>query len=46
MLHPDENDYLYFIADINGVRGEQGKVYYSTTYEEHRQLQEELGLVF
>ena len=46
VLHPDENDYLYFIADINGVRGEQGKVYYSTTYEEHRQLQEELGLVF
>ncbi len=46
VLHPDENDYLYFIADINGVRGKQGKVYYSTTYEEHRQLQEELGLVF
>lgn len=46
VLHPDESDYLYFIADINGVRGEAGKVYYSTTYEEHRKLQEELGLVF
>ena len=46
VLHPQESDYYYFIADINGVRGEAGKVYYSETYEQHQQLQEELQLVF
>ncbi|WP_075876353.1 endolytic transglycosylase MltG [Merdibacter massiliensis] len=46
VLHPETNDYYYFIADIHGVRGEAGKVYYSKTYAEHKQLQEELNLVF
>ena len=46
VLHPENNDYLFFIADINGVKGEAGKVYYSRTYEEHQKLQEELNLIF
>ncbi len=46
VLHPQESDYYYFIADINGVNGEAGKVYYSETYEEHQKLQEELDLIF
>ncbi len=41
VLNPDKNDYLYFLADING----DGKVYYSKTYEEHQEKMEELGLV-
>ncbi len=46
VLHPQTSDYYYFIADINGVKGETGKVYYSTTYEEHQKLQKELKLIF
>lgn len=46
VLHPQSSDYYYFIADVNGVKGEAGKVYYSKSYEEHLQLQEELELVF
>lgn len=30
-LHPQESDYLYFMADIYG----DGKVYYAKTLEEH-----------
>lgn len=31
VLHPSDNDYLYFMADIYG----DGKVYYAKTLEEH-----------
>ena len=31
-LNPAKNDYLYFVADING------KIYFSKTYEEHQNL--------
>ncbi len=41
VLEPDEHDYLYFLADING----DGTVYYSETLEEHEEKMEELGLV-
>lgn len=45
VLHPKANDYLYFIADINNVRGEgAGKVYYSKTFDEHLKRQQELQL--
>lgn len=45
VLNPKTHDYLYFIADINNVKGEgAGKVYYSKTLEEHSKLQDELGL--
>lgn len=44
-LHPKDNEYLYFIADINNVKKEgAGKVYYSRTFEEHSALQKELQL--
>ncbi len=33
-LHPQESDYLYFIADIYG----DGTVYYAKTFEEHSAL--------
>ena len=32
VLNPDNNDYLYFMADVYG----DGTVYYATTYEEHQ----------
>lgn len=31
VLHPAENDYLYFVSDIHG----DGSIHYATTYEEH-----------
>ncbi|MGN1275892.1 MAG: endolytic transglycosylase MltG [Floccifex sp.] len=39
-LHPEENDYFYFAADIHG----DGKVYYSKTFEEHQQICDQLNL--
>lgn len=42
VLEPEDNDYLFFIADVKG----DGKVYYSETYEEHQKLQQELDLIF
>ena len=45
VLNPKKHDFVYFIADINNVRGEgKGKVFYSKTLDEHLKLQEELGL--
>lgn len=32
-LHPADNDYLYFVADIHG----DGTVHYARTYEEHEE---------
>ena len=37
-LNPTETDYLYFFADIK-----TGKVYFSKTFEEHVQVQKEIG---
>lgn len=45
VLEPEQNDYLFFVADINNVKSDPGKVYYARTYEEHEQLMQELGLV-
>lgn len=36
VLHPKENDYLYFLADVT-----THKVYFAKTYEEHLKLKEE-----
>ena len=41
VLHPEEHDYLYFVADING----DGTIYYSHTLEEHEEKMKELNLV-
>ena len=41
-LHPENTNYYYFLADING----DGTVYFFETYEEHQAKQEELGLVY
>lgn len=47
VLHPESHDYLYFIADINNVKKEgSGTVYYSKTFDEHKKLQDELGLTW
>ncbi|SFL79557.1 UPF0755 protein [Gracilibacillus orientalis] len=35
ILEPDENNYLYFLADSDG------NVHYSTTYEEHQNLEDQ-----
>ena len=35
-LNPEDTDYLYFVADMNG------KIYFSTTYEEHQKIIEDL----
>lgn len=35
VLHPDENDYLYFVADLDTQ-----KVYYADNYEDHEELVE------
>lgn len=43
-ITPDQNNYLYFAADINNVK--DGKVYFSETYEEHLAICEELGLLY
>lgn len=40
VLNPEESDYLYFLADVNG----DGTVYYFKTYEEHKAKMEELNL--
>lgn len=40
VLEPEDNNYLFFVADVNG----DGTVYYSETYEEHEQKMEELNL--
>lgn len=37
-LNPTQTDYLYFYADIK-----TGKVYFSKTFEEHVQVQKEIG---
>ncbi len=37
-LNPQEHDYYYFLSDIYG----DNKTYYSSTYEEHRRLQNEI----
>ena len=42
VLHPKKTDYLFFAADI--YKKVDGKVHYSTTYEEHLQICEEFGL--
>lgn len=45
VINPVKHDYVYFIADINNVKGEgTGKVYYSKTFDQHIKLQNELGL--
>ena len=44
-LSPEENDYLFFAADIHNVKSNPGKVYYSKTYEEHEQIVKDLKLV-
>ncbi|QIL46998.1 endolytic transglycosylase MltG [Vagococcus coleopterorum] len=36
VLHPKENDYIYFLADVS-----THKVYFAKTYEEHLKLKEE-----
>lgn len=41
VLHPEEHDYLFFVADING----DGTIYYSHTLEEHEERVKELNLV-
>lgn len=47
VLNPNDHNYIYFIADINNVKGEgSGKVYYSETLNEHLKLQNELGLTW
>lgn len=45
VLEPEDNEYLFFVADINNVKSNPGKVYYAKTYEEHEELMKELGLV-
>lgn len=44
-LEPNDNDYLFFAADIYNVKSDPGKVYYSTNYEDHEKLVHELNLV-
>lgn len=44
-LEPEENDYLFFAADIHNVKSNPGKVYYSVDYEEHQQIVSELNLL-
>lgn len=39
-LNYDDNDYLYFVADVYEVR--DGKVYYQKTYKEHEEIRLEL----
>ena len=41
VLEPEDSDYYFFAADING----DGSVHYSKTYEEHMAICEELGLI-
>lgn len=41
-IHPEENEYLFFVADINNKV--DGQVHFSKTYEEHQALMEQLGL--
>lgn len=36
VLYPDENDYYYFVADVNG------KTYFSKTYDEHKSIRSDL----
>jgi UPF0755 protein len=46
-LEPDDNDYLYFAADVYGVSEENPYgVFYSSTYEEHQQICQELQLYY
>lgn len=45
VLEPEDNEYLFFVADIHNVKSNPGKVYYSKTYEEHQKLIEELNLI-
>lgn len=40
VLHPTDNDYMYFVADIYG----DGKVHYAKTYEEQLANQEKFNL--
>ena len=42
VLEPEDNDYLYFVADIYNKK--DGKMHFSKTYEEHEKWIEELGL--
>lgn len=42
VLHPAENDYYYFVADIHG----DGAVYFATTYEEHEANVERFNLSY
>ena len=44
-LEPNKNDYLFFVADIYNVKTNPGQVYYSSNYEDHQKLMEELHLV-
>jgi UPF0755 protein len=43
-LNPNANGYLFFVADVNNVK--DGGIYYSSTYEEHLALMDELGLTY
>lgn len=36
VMNPEENDFVYFLADVS-----TGKVYYAKTYEEHLELKKE-----
>ena len=45
VLEPEENDYLYFVADIHNIKSNPGKVYYSKTMEEHNKWIHELDLI-
>lgn len=36
VLYPDNNEYLYFVSDING------KTYFTNTYQEHQAMRDEL----
>lgn len=41
-LEPAQNNYLFFVADINNTV--DGKIHYSETYEDHEALIDQLGL--
>ena len=45
VLEPEENDYLFFVADIHNVKSNPGKVYYAKTLEEHNKWIQELKLI-
>lgn len=44
-LEPEDNDYLFFAADIYNVKSNPGQVYYSVDYDEHQRIVAELNLL-